>query len=68
MYQKEREVFFTEATTIVSLLSEVTTVAPQVMKLAWDLVVSNPLTTFFAGTGIATMGFMWFRKAKRIAR
>ena len=57
-----------EAVTIASLLTDVTTIAPQVMKLAWDLVVSNPLTTFFAGTGIAMMGFGWFRKAKRVAR
>jgi len=67
MHHFVKEVIPENAVTIASLLTDVTTVAPQVMSLVWDLVTSNPLTTFFAGTGIAFMGFSWFRKAKRAA-
>ena len=38
------------------------------MGVTWDLMTANPLLTLFMGAGIITLGFTYFRKAKRAVR
>jgi len=54
--------------TIASLLTDAATVIPQGVEVAWDIITSNPLLIFFAGASIVSMGFSYWRKAKRAAR
>ena len=58
-----------EATvTISSLLTDAATVIPEAVGVAWDIITSNPLLVFFAGASLVSMGFGYWRKAKRAAR
>jgi len=54
--------------TIASLLTDAATVIPQAVGVAWDIITSNPLLVFFAGASLVSMGFGYWRKAKRAAR
>jgi len=38
------------------------------MGVTWDLMTANPLLTLFVGAGVVSLGFAYFRKAKRVAR
>ena len=60
----------TEATTVTisSLITEAGTGITAAMGVTWDLMTANPLLTLFVGAGIISMGFTYFRKAKRAAR
>lgn len=58
----------TETVTIASLLTDAATVIPEAVGVAWDIITSNPLLVFFAGASLVSMGFGYWRKAKRAAR
>ena len=55
-----------EATvSIAGLLSDAGPIITTGMDTVWDLVTANPLLTFFVGCSILSVGFRFFRKAKR---
>ena len=62
--------FFTESTavTVASLLTDASEVIVSGVGVVWDLVTGNPLLTLFVGASIVSLGFSFFRKAKRAAR
>jgi len=37
------------------------------METTWGLMTANPLLTLAIGAGIVSMGFRFFRKARRVA-
>lgn len=54
--------------TIASLLSEAGTTLGSAIGVVWDIMTANPLLSLATGAGIVTLGFAFFRKAKRTAR
>ena len=54
--------------TIANLLTDAATVIPEGVGVAWEIITSNPLLMFFAGASIVSMGFGYWRKAKKAAR
>lgn len=67
-HQYLKEVITETAVTVASLLTDAATVIPQGVGVAWEIITSNPLLIFFAGASIVSMGFGYWRKAKRAAR
>lgn len=57
-----------EAVTVSSLLTDVGTVIPNLLTIVWDLITANPLLIFFAGCGLVSLGFTYWRKAKGAAK
>lgn len=51
--------------TIAGLLSEVGPVITTGLDTVWDLVTANPLLTFFIGCSVLSVGFRFFKKAKK---
>lgn len=68
IYLRKKEVFPESTVTVASLLTDAATVIPQGVAVAWDIITSNPLLIFFAGASLVSMGFGYWRKAKRAAR
>ena len=54
--------------TVASLLTDVGTVIPQLLTIVWSLITANVLLTFFAGAGLVSLGFRYFKKAKSAAQ
>lgn len=57
-----------DAITAASLLSAATTTMTTAMGSVWSLITGNPLLEVFVGSSLLTMGFRFFRRAKRTAR
>lgn len=55
----------TETFSIGTALTQTTEVIPDAMSAVWSLATSNPLITFFLGVSILSLGFKFFRKARR---
>lgn len=53
---------------IATAISEAGTNITAAMGVTWDLMTANPLLTLFLGAGIITLGFGFFRKAKKSVR
>ena len=71
----ERQIYrkgglFTESTavTITSLLTDASEALVDGVGIVWDMVTGNPLLALFVGASIVSLGFSFFRKAKRAAR
>lgn len=59
----------TETTfSIATAISEAGTNITAAMGVTWDLMTANPLLTLFLGAGIISLGFAFFRRAKRAVR
>lgn len=54
--------------TIASILTEAGETIGSAIGVTWDLMTANPLLTLALGAGIISLGFAFFRKAKRTAR
>lgn len=50
------------------MLASSGTTLVEAVELVWDMITANALLVFFLGTSIVSMGFGFFRKAKRAAR
>lgn len=50
---------------IATAITEAGTNIAEAMKVTWSLMTANPLLTFFLGVSIVSIGFRFFRKAKR---
>jgi len=60
---------FQEATfSIATAISEAGTNIAAAMGVTWDLMTANPLLTLFLGASLVSLGFRFFRKAKRAVR
>lgn len=53
---------------IATFIAEASTNIGEAMEATWTLMTANPLLTLFLGAGIITLGFSFFRKAKRAVR
>ena len=54
--------------TVASLLSEAgTTLAPGI-GIVWNIITANPILPLFVGASIVSLGFAFFKKAKRAAK
>lgn len=58
----------TTSVTAASLLTSASTVLVSGVGVVWDMVTGNPLLALFVGASIVSLGFSFFRKAKRSAR
>lgn len=54
--------------TIASIISDAGDAITSAMGLAWNFMTANPLLIVFCGAGLLTLGFAFFKKAKRTAR
>lgn len=50
------------------MITEAGTSITSAMGVTWDLMTANPLLTLFVGAGVVSLGFAFFRKAKRTVR
>ena len=50
---------------IATAISEAGTNISAAMGVVFDLMTANPLLTLFLGAGIVTLGFTFFKKAKK---
>lgn len=57
-----------ETGTISAFLSQSITIVKDAMVGVWGLMVANDLLTLFVGASILSLGFAFFRKAKRAVR
>ena len=55
------------ASTVAKILENTSTLADMV-KNVWDIMTSNPLLLVFICASLVTLGFSFYRKAKRAAR
>ena len=53
--------------TVAKILENTSTLADMV-KNVWDIMTSNPLLLVFICASLVTLGFSFYRKAKRAAR
>lgn len=60
--------FQVETVTIASMLKDATDVLTTGVGTVWTLVTGNPLLCLFVGASVLTLGFSFFRKAKRAAK
>ena len=58
----------TVSVTAASLLTEAGTVITSSIGIVWKVITANPVLTLFVGASIVSLGFAFFRKAKRAAR
>ena len=58
----------TASVTAASLLTEAGTVITSSIGIVWNVITANPVLTLFVGASIVSLGFAFFRKAKRAAR
>lgn len=63
-----KEEFPEGSVTAASLLTEAGTVITSSIGIVWNVVIANPVLTLFVGASIVSLGFVFFRKAKRAAR
>lgn len=56
------------AVTLATLITEAGTTIGSAIGVTWDLMTANPLLTLSLGAGVISLGFAFFRKAKRTAR
>ena len=54
--------------TIASLTTDAGTGIVAALGVAWDIMTANPLLMLFLGAGIISLGFYFFKKAKRTAK
>lgn len=54
--------------TIANLMSDAATNIGTAISSVWTIMTANPLLTLFVGATIISLGFAFFRKAKRAAR
>ena len=57
----------TEAITAASLITEAGTAITAGISMVWDVMTGNPLLVVFVGASLVSLGFRFFRKAKRTA-
>lgn len=57
----------TSTVTVAKILENTSTLADMV-KNVWDIMTSNPLLLVFICASLVTLGFSFYRKAKRAAR
>ena len=57
----------TTTITVAKILENTSTLADMV-KNVWDIMTSNPLLLVFICASLVTLGFSFYRKAKRAAR
>ena len=63
-----KEEFSEGSVTAASLLTEAGTVITSSIGIVWNVITANPVLTLFVGASIVSLGFAFFRKAKRAAR
>lgn len=56
-----------EATTVASILTNTSTIGTMVGDV-WEIMTANPILTVFICASLLSLGFSFFRKAKRAAR
>lgn len=61
------EVLEQDAVTVASLLSEATTVLTSAVSSVWSIMTGNVWMQFLIGASILSIGFRFFRKAKKAA-
>ena len=54
--------------TVASLLTDASEALVDGVGIVWEMVTGNPLLALFVGASIVSLGFAFFRKAKRAAR
>lgn len=57
----------TTTVTVAKILENSTTLA-ELVKSVWDMMTANPLLLVFICASLVTLGFSFYRKAKRAAR
>lgn len=58
----------TASTVTVAKILENTSTLADMVKNVWDIMTSNPLLLVFICASLVTLGFSFYRKAKRAAR
>lgn len=58
----------TTTVTAASLLTEAGTVITSGIGIVWNIITANPILTLFVGASIVSLGFTFFKKAKRAVR
>lgn len=53
--------------TVSGLLSEAGTTIASAISTVWNIITANPVLTLFVGAMVLSLGFTFFRKAKRAA-
>lgn len=54
--------------TAASLLTEAGKTITSSIGIVWNIITANPILTLFVGASVVSLGFTFFRKAKRAAR
>lgn len=54
--------------TIASIISDAGEAVTSAIGVAWDVMTANPILIVFLGAGLLSLGFAFFKKAKRTAR
>lgn len=49
------------------MITEAGTNIASAMNVVWDLMTANPMLLLFVGAAVVTIGFTFFRKARRAA-
>ena len=54
--------------TVSSLLSEAGTTLASSIGIVWNIITANPILTLCVGASVVSLGFTFFKKAKRAAK
>lgn len=65
---KKKEGVITDAVTVATMLTSAGTAISSALTQAWSIMTANELLQISVGASILSLGFAFFRKAKRTAR
>ena len=54
--------------TVASLLTDAGTTLTSGIGIVWNIITANPVLSLFVGASIVSLGFAFFKKAKRAAK